>query len=97
MTIPMRHQVVEDSWERVRRAYGQSAGDDLSNVVLDLIMDRLGAICRHRGIPSLDFLPIFRRNAGPARLYIARDQHWSPGGHAAALRTTMIRLSGGGR
>lgn len=92
MAIPMRHQVVPESWDRVRDYYRRTTGEDLAAVRLDEPGRRLERLCRRAGLPLLDLSPFFRSADDPGAFYFQRDQHWTREGHAAAARALLFWL-----
>lgn len=90
--IPMRHQVVPGSWERVRRWHRDSTGEDLSGVDLDAPQRRLAEACGKAGLELIDLAPALRRALDPARLYFSRDQHLTAAGHERVAAELAPRL-----
>ena len=87
MAVPMRHMVAPASWERVRGFYERLTGAPLTGVALDHPRERLREIGATEAIDLLDLTGSFRSAEDPARLYFARDQHWTRDGHALAGET----------
>lgn len=57
---------------------------------------RVREACEARGIPFLDLVPGFRREAAAGtRLYLPTGIHWSPAGHEAAARLLAPAVRGG--
>ncbi len=90
--IPMRHQVVAASWERVRAYHERVTGRPLTGADPDAPRRALAEACEGAGLPLLDLAPIFRADPDPARLYFARDQHWTREGHDLAARSVASWL-----
>lgn len=85
--VPMRHQVVPASWERVRAYHERVTGRPLTGADLDAPQRALAEACESARLPLLDLAPIFRADPDSARLYFARDQHWTREGHDLAARS----------
>jgi len=90
--IPMKHQVSDRVWERVRSHYGVLSAtgaaferDRPQRIVSDL--------CARAGLPSLDLLAGLREEAADGtELYWPRDQHFNATGHAVAARLIARHL-----
>jgi hypothetical protein len=55
---------------------------------------RLGEVCGRLGLRYLDLNPVFRASALPVpELFLARNRHWSPRGHALAATALAPLLS----
>jgi len=87
LVLPMKHQVSDTVWGRVRDHYARLAGGEA-------VFDRerpqrvMKEACERAGLRCVDLLAGLRaaQNENEGDLYWPRDQHFNARGHAAAAR-----------
>ena len=94
--VPMKHEVDDAIWQRVRDYYGQLTGAPSPESLFDRGAARrsLGTICETLGVPWIDLSDPLRAAApDAAQLYWERDQHFNARGHDAAAAAIARWLS----
>ena len=73
--------------DELQRSNPRSSRIASGHLQIDAPTRQLGAIAARLGVPFIDLLPPFQRDAADGvPLYFSFDKHWTPAGHAAAAR-----------
>ncbi len=93
--VPMKHEVSEQVWSRVRDYYGRLTGVEAAESLFDRggARRRLEEVCGALGTQMLDLSGALQASGGdPAALYWERDQHFNGRGHESAAAAIARRL-----
>jgi hypothetical protein len=98
--VPMKHEISDEAWQRVRRYYERLTGTEAPETLFDRTAARrsLGTLCDTLSVPWLDLSePLRSAGLDAAQLYWSRDQHFNARGHEAAAAAIARWLSDASR